>query len=92
MSNRLKNQLRYFFCAVNLIWFSVQLMAQEIADKRRNPVLGTNEYVNPVIQGFFTRPFLRLRVDKLAREFEYSYDNKHWSSAGGINDASYLSD
>lgn len=52
MSNRLKNQLRYFFCAVNLIWFSVQLMAQEIADKRRNPVLGTNEYVNPVIQGF----------------------------------------
>jgi xylan 1,4-beta-xylosidase len=36
--------------------------------------------------------FLRLRVDKLKRVFEYSYDNKHWLSAGEILDASYLSD
>jgi xylan 1,4-beta-xylosidase len=36
--------------------------------------------------------FLRLRVDKLTRVFEYSYDNKHWLSAGEILDTSYLSD
>jgi xylan 1,4-beta-xylosidase len=56
MSNRLKNHLVCVLCAVYLIGFSAQLLAQEISDKRWNPVLDTNEYVNPVIQGFFPDP------------------------------------
>jgi xylan 1,4-beta-xylosidase len=56
MLNRFKNHLVCVLYAVYLIGFSAQLLAQEISDKRWNPVLDTNEYVNPVIQGFFPDP------------------------------------
>lgn len=36
--------------------------------------------------------YLRVNVNALRREFEYSYDNQIWSSAGVIENASYLSD
>ena len=36
--------------------------------------------------------YLRMRVDKLRREFFYSYDDKSWIDAGVIADASFLSD
>ena len=39
-----------------------------------------------------TSLFLKVSVDKLRREFYYSYDNKNWFSAGVITDAAYLSD
>ncbi len=53
---RFKHRLLCFLSAVFLIVFSMQLMAQEISDKRWNPVLNANEFVNPVIQGFFPDP------------------------------------
>ena len=36
--------------------------------------------------------YLRMKVDKLRREFFYSYDNKTWLEAGVIADAAFLSD
>ena len=36
--------------------------------------------------------FLRMKVNKLHREFFYSYDNKSWKDAGVIEDADFLSD
>ncbi len=36
--------------------------------------------------------FLRVKVNKLNRRFEYSYNNKSWFSAGEIVEATYLSD
>jgi len=36
--------------------------------------------------------YLRMKVDKLRREFYYSYDNKTWPDAGVIADAAFLSD
>ncbi len=36
--------------------------------------------------------YLRMKVDKLRREFYYSYDNKTWMDAGVIADAAFLSD
>lgn len=39
-----------------------------------------------------TNLYLKITVDKLRREFYYSYDNKTWLPAGVIADAAYLSD
>lgn len=36
--------------------------------------------------------FLRMKVNKLRREFFYSYDNKNWKDAGVIEEADFLSD
>jgi len=36
--------------------------------------------------------YLRMKVNKLRREFFYSYDNKTWLDAGAIADAAFLSD
>ncbi|MEI7423808.1 MAG: glycoside hydrolase family 43 protein [Prolixibacteraceae bacterium] len=36
--------------------------------------------------------YLRMKVDKMHREFFYSYDNKNWLDAGVIEDAAFLSD
>ena len=36
--------------------------------------------------------YLRMKVDKLRREFFFSYDNKTWLDAGVITDAAFLSD
>jgi xylan 1,4-beta-xylosidase len=36
--------------------------------------------------------YLRMKVDRLRREFFYSYDNKIWFDAGLIADAAFLSD
>ena len=36
--------------------------------------------------------YLKMSVDKLRREFYYSYDQKQWMNAGVIANASYLSD
>ncbi len=39
-----------------------------------------------------TNLYLKVTVDKLQRDFFYSYDNKKWEKAGSILNASYLSD
>lgn len=39
-----------------------------------------------------TNLYLKVTVDKLKRDFFYSYDNKKWEKAGSILNASYLSD
>jgi len=39
-----------------------------------------------------TTIYLRMRVDRLRREFSFSYDNKSWFPAGELADASFLSD
>ena len=39
-----------------------------------------------------TTIYLRVKVDKLRREFYYSYDNVKWNEAGIITDAAFLSD
>jgi xylan 1,4-beta-xylosidase len=36
--------------------------------------------------------YLKVKVNKLQREFYYSYNQKTWESAGSIPNASYLSD
>lgn len=46
--------------------------------------------ITPVVQK--ANIFLRVKVDKLRREFYYSYDNKTWTLAGTIANAAYLSD
>jgi xylan 1,4-beta-xylosidase len=56
MLKSLKNQLFYLLTAVCILGFSMHLMAQENTDTRWNPVLNKNEFVNPVIQGFFPDP------------------------------------
>lgn len=39
-----------------------------------------------------TTIYLRVKVDKLRREFYFSYDNNNWQPAGTIENAAYLSD
>ena len=46
-----------------------------------------------VIDGIRSKPvYLRMKVDKLRREFFYSYDNLTWLDAGVVADAAFLSD
>jgi xylan 1,4-beta-xylosidase len=52
-----------------------------------------NKSILNVIQGIRkTTLYLRMKVDKMHREFFYSYDNKDWLDAGVIEDAAFLSD
>jgi xylan 1,4-beta-xylosidase len=49
--------------------------------------------INNRVSGIKNRPvYLKVEVDKLRREFFYSYNNKKWYKAGVIPEASYLSD
>lgn len=52
-----------------------------------------NSFINKITNNIKrTTLYLMIKVDKLRRDFYYSYDNKHWSNAGVIQDAAFLSD
>ena len=54
---------------------------------------GKKQTANVVKDIKTNRPIqLRVKVDKLRREFFYSYDGKEWLDAGVIEDAAFLSD
>jgi len=63
----------------------LQLVLEEM--KFGQPSINAIAAVNPTAS-----IYLKVKVDKLQREFYYSYDNKTWMSAGSIPDAAYLSD
>ena len=64
---------------------TLQLVLEECKFGRKSVLKVTNEIRNSTI-------YLRMTVDKLRREFSFSYDNKTWFDAGVMEDASFLSD
>lgn len=60
-----------------------------ILEEMNQGIKSLNLITKPIIG---TTIYLKLKVDKLQREFYYSYDNHQWRKAGNIPNASYLSD
>lgn len=62
---------------------------QLVLEERR---FGKKSILNVILDIKKTTLYLRMKVDKMRREFHYSYDNKNWLDAGIIEDAAFLSD
>jgi xylan 1,4-beta-xylosidase len=60
-----------------------------VLEEMKNGVPSINKISTGIKQ---TDIYLKLSVDKLYREFSFSYDNEKWYAAGVIDDAAYLSD